>query len=134
MRGVPQQDTPLTMLVAAVDVGTGSTRAGIFDTRGRLLGRAEAPISTQAPAENCAEQNSTEIWAATAAALRAARAEAAARPEDIAGLAFDATCSLVLRDAAPPHHPGPSIQARLLEAIARLLGETALAQPRLADD
>lgn len=87
-------------LVAAVDVGTGSARAGIFDRAGRMLGRAEAPITTHAPAENHAEQSAGEIWQATARALRDARTIAAARPEQIAGLSFDATCSLVLRDAA----------------------------------
>ena len=86
-------------LVAAIDVGTGSARAGIFDATGRLLGRAEQPIDTHAPAPGHAEQDSTRIWRAAAAALRAARAEAAARPAAVAGLAFDATCSLVLRDA-----------------------------------
>lgn len=86
-------------LVAAVDIGTGSARAGIFDATGRLLGRAEAPITTHMPAENHAEQSAAEIWRATAAALKTARAEAAAAPGHIAGLSFDATCSLVLRDA-----------------------------------
>lgn len=87
-------------LVAAVDVGTGSARAGVFDARGRLLGRAEAPIETLTPRENHAEQDADQIWRQACLALRAARVEAGARPEAIAGLAFDATCSLVLRDAA----------------------------------
>ena len=88
------------MLVAAVDVGTGSARAGLFDATGRLLARAEAPLETWTTADGHAEQSSAQIWQAAAAALRAARAEAAADPAHIAGLAFDATCSLVLRDAA----------------------------------
>lgn len=87
-------------LVAAVDVGTGSARAGLFDRGGRLLGRAEAPITTHSPAANHAEQSTGEIWQAVAQALRAARKAAAAAPDQIAGLSFDATCSLVLRDAA----------------------------------
>jgi FGGY-family pentulose kinase len=86
-------------LVAAVDVGTGSARAGIFDASGRPLGRAEAPVETFSPAPGWFEQDSTRIWHTAAAAVRAARAEAAARPDHIAGLAFDATCSLVVRDA-----------------------------------
>lgn len=84
-------------LVAAIDIGTASARAGLFDPAGRLLGRAEAPLEIRA-ADGRAEQDSEQIWAAAAAALRAARAEAAAAPRHVAGLAFDATCSLVLRD------------------------------------
>ncbi|MFO1210840.1 MAG: FGGY family pentulose kinase [Amaricoccus sp.] len=87
-------------LVAAIDVGTGSARAGIFDAAGRLLARAEHPTEIFAPAPGHAEQESTALWQAACAALKSARAEAAARPEAIAALAFDATCSLVLRDAA----------------------------------
>ena len=87
-------------LIAAIDVGTGSARAGIFDATGRLLARAEQPIDTHAPAPATPSRIPPGIWRAACAALRAARAEAAARPEAVAGLAFDATCSLVLRDAA----------------------------------
>lgn len=87
-------------LVAAVDVGTASARAGIFDDAGRMLGRAEAPLETHAPGDGHAEQSSEQIWRAVGEALRAARAEAAADPASVVGLAFDATCSLVLRDPA----------------------------------
>jgi FGGY-family pentulose kinase len=89
-------------LVAAIDVGTASARAGIFDAAGRLLARAESPLDIN-QRDGHAEQSSAQIWRAAAAALQAARAEAAARPEQIAGLAFDATCSLVLLD--PAGHP-----------------------------
>jgi len=84
-------------LVAAVDVGTGSARAGLLAADGRLLGRGEHPVSLTRPAPGHAEMASEEIWSAVGAALRAAREEAGARPEAVAGLAFDATCSLVLR-------------------------------------
>lgn len=83
-----------------VDVGTGSARAGIFDAAGRLLGRAEAPLEIKRLSAAIAAQDSAQIWAACATALRAARAEAAASPDRIAGLGFDATCSIVVRDAA----------------------------------
>ncbi len=95
-------------LIAAVDVGTGSARAGVFDRDGAMLGRAEAPIEIRDAGGGGFEQDSGEIWRAVGGALRAARAEAAASPDAVAGLAFDATCSLVLRDRADrPLAAGP---------------------------
>jgi ribulose kinase len=84
--------------VVAVDVGTGSARAGVFDRGGRMLGRAERPIALQRPLPHHAEQDSEDIWAAVAGAVKEARAAAGVAPETIAGLSFDATCSLVALD------------------------------------
>jgi len=84
-------------LVVAVDVGTSSARAGVFDREGRLLGRAERPIAMNWPAADHAEHDSEDIWKAVCFAVRAAREAAEARPEHIAGVSFDATCSLVVR-------------------------------------
>lgn len=90
----------MTKLLAAVDVGTSSARAGVFDARGGMLSRAEHPIAMNLPAPDHAEQNSALIWAACCAAVREARAIAGAAPGDIIGISFDATCSLVVRDGA----------------------------------
>ncbi len=84
-------------LLCAVDVGTGSARAGIFDKSGRLLGRAERPIAMNRPISGHAEHDSEDIWSAVCAAVRAARDDAGAGAADIAGIGFDATCSLVIR-------------------------------------
>jgi FGGY-family pentulose kinase len=84
--------------VIAVDVGTGSARAGVFDAEGRMLGRAEQPIVLNRPISDHAEQSSDEIWSAVVGSVREARASAAVAPEQIAGLSFDATCSLVALD------------------------------------
>jgi FGGY-family pentulose kinase len=79
----------------AVDVGTGSARAGVFDEAGRLLGRAERPILMQRPRADHAEHDSEDIWQAVGAAAKAARAEARLAADAIIGISFDATCSLV---------------------------------------
>ena len=86
-----------------VDVGTSSARAGVFDETGMLLATARCPITVWHEAGNVVEQSSSEIWAACITAVRAAMAEAALPPSAVKGMGFDATCSLVVLDAAA--HP-----------------------------
>jgi FGGY-family pentulose kinase len=57
------------------------------------------PIALHRPEEDFVEQSSEDIWAACGAATRAALGQAGAAPEAVAGVGFDATCSLVLLDA-----------------------------------
>src|SRR5205814_1523398 len=83
-----------------VDVGTSSARAGIFDENGILLATARHPITVWHEAGSVAEQSSDEIWAACASSVRAALAEAALPASAVKGVGFDATCSLVVVDAA----------------------------------
>ncbi|TIU37986.1 MAG: ribulokinase, partial [Mesorhizobium sp.] len=90
--------------VCAVDVGTGSARAGILDTTGTLLGRAERPIAMNQPKPDHAEHDSRDIWSSVCTAVRAAREKAGVEPEDIVGISFDATCSLVVRDRQGGQH------------------------------
>ena len=85
-------------VVCGVDVGTGSARAGFFDARGRLLGRAEHAFSIHEPRPGHAEHSSEAIWRAVCQSVRAARIHAGVEPEEVVGIGFDATCSLVLRD------------------------------------
>src|ERR1700682_4399064 len=83
-----------------VDVGTSSARAGVFDEKGTLLATARHPITVWHEAGNVVEQSSSEIWAACAPSVRTAMAEAALPPSAVKGIGFDATCSLVVLDAA----------------------------------
>jgi D-ribulokinase len=83
-----------------IDVGTSSARAGIFDENGSLLATARHPITVWHETGSVVEQSSSEIWAACAASVRAAMAEAALPASAIKGIGFDATCSLVVVDAA----------------------------------
>ena len=75
-------------------------RAAVFDARGVRLGRADSPFATARPLPDHAEHASDEIWGAVCASVRAALAAAAVPARRVFGLAFDATCSLVLLDAA----------------------------------
>ena len=83
-----------------IDVGTGSARAGIFDEEGRRLGLGVCPIRMWRPEEDFVEQSSEDIFWACGEAVRGALAEAGVAPDRIAGIGFDATCSLVAVDAA----------------------------------
>jgi FGGY-family pentulose kinase len=85
-----------------IDVGTGSARAAIFDARGKRLGMGTAPLEIFRPREDFVEQSSDDIWRACGSAVRAALAEAGFGAADlarIAGVGFDATCSLVALDS-----------------------------------
>jgi len=84
--------------VLGIDVGSTSARAGLFDAEGRLIASSAAPFEVNRPAPHHAEHSSDDIWRAVCEAVRTAGAAVPAAR--IAGLAFDATCSLVLLDAA----------------------------------
>src|SRR3954451_19735653 len=83
-----------------IDVGTSSARAGIFDENGSLLATARHPITVWHEAGSVVEQSSPEIWEACATSVRTALAEAAISASAVCGIGFDATCSLVVLDAA----------------------------------
>ncbi len=80
-----------------VDIGTASARAGAFDAAGQLVASARRPIAMFREAGDIVEHSSADIWSATCAAVR--EATAGLRPGDVAGIGFDATCSLVALDA-----------------------------------
>ncbi len=95
--------------VIGVDVGTGSARAGLFDLDGRMLASAKRDITLFHETGSIVEQSSTEIWAAVCAAVREIVATSGVDPASVAGLGFDATCSLVvLGKGGGPLPVGPS--------------------------
>lgn len=80
---------------AGIDVGTGSVRAGIFDAAGTLLAVAKRDIRMWKEPGDFVEQSSADIWSAVCASMREAVERAGIAPSAIAGIGFDATCSLV---------------------------------------
>lgn len=82
-----------------IDVGTGSARAGIFDTQGKMTASAVHDIQMWKPQPDFVEQSSTDIWDSVCKAVRDAMNDAELNPEDIKGIGVDATCSLVAVDA-----------------------------------
>jgi D-ribulokinase len=116
-----------------VDVGTSSARAGVFDEQGALLATARHPITVWHEAGHIVEQSSSEIWDACAASVRAAMAEAALPPDAVGGLGFDATCSLVVLDAAAePLTVSPSGEAR--RNVIVWMDHRAIAEARFVND
>jgi D-ribulokinase len=92
-----------------IDVGTGSARAGVFTERGALLASAKRPITIWHEAGDIVEQSSGQIWKAVCDSAREAVAIAAIPISDIAGIGFDATCSLVVvKPDGAPVAVGPS--------------------------
>jgi len=92
-------DESSVVVVVAVDVGSTSARAAVFDARGARLARADHGSAVWRPHADHAEHSSDEIWRAVCAATRGALAAARVPRERVAGLAFDATCSLAAFDA-----------------------------------
>ncbi|KAJ0984228.1 hypothetical protein J5N97_002584 [Dioscorea zingiberensis] len=91
-------EPPRRTVFLGVDVGTGSARAGLFNMEGRLLGTSSSPIQIWKEGD-CIEQSSTDIWHAVCAAVKAACSSANVAAEEVVGLGFAATCSLVAVDA-----------------------------------
>lgn len=85
--------------VIGVDVGTGSARAGIFDTQGKMLATASRPIQMWRPKPDHVEQSSENIWRAICISVAESLATAGVAPGEVAGISFDATCSLVVLDS-----------------------------------
>ncbi|MFT6931957.1 MAG: D-ribulokinase [Paracoccaceae bacterium] len=117
--------------VLGIDVGTGSARAGVFTTDGRMVGTDKCPIAIYREGGTIVEQSSDDIWQAVVKSVRGALEASGVKPEHILGIGFDATCSLVVlaENGAPlpvgdPQHPERNIMVwmdhRALEQAERI--------------
>lgn len=89
-----------TVFAIGVDIGTGSARAGVFDvTSGKLCAVHKQDIVTWEPSAESFEQSSEDIWSAACCCVREAMAAAGVDPDQVIGICFDATCSLVCIDS-----------------------------------
>ncbi|WP_417810062.1 FGGY family carbohydrate kinase [Thioclava sp.] len=86
-------------LFIGIDVGTGSARAGLFDALGGLLAVGKHPLDIWSDDLGRVEQSSAQIWQAVCAAVREALTKGQVDARNVAGIGFDATCSLVVVDA-----------------------------------
>jgi sugar (pentulose or hexulose) kinase len=93
--------------VCAVDVGTESLRAAIFDADGTQLASCAEPHATSYPAPGHAEQAPSDWWAGLGAAVRRALGESGRAAEDVAAVCLATTsCTvLALDEAGEPLRP-----------------------------
>ncbi|KAF9909841.1 hypothetical protein BX616_011041 [Lobosporangium transversale] len=90
-----------------VDVGSGSARAALITSEGRLLAIHSTPFSTSRPAPDYFEQSSEEIWTSICTSVKAALASSKVDPSQVRGIGFDATCSLVAYTSGTPETARP---------------------------
>lgn len=80
----------------AIDVGTLSARAGVFDRKGNLLATASSPFELMRPLEHHAIYRMDDIWRAVCAAVSQCLSRLSSEVHAIAGIAFDATSSIYI--------------------------------------
>ncbi|XP_018532865.1 FGGY carbohydrate kinase domain-containing protein isoform X1 [Lates calcarifer] len=79
-----------------VDVGTASVRAALVTRDGLLRSTAEEPISIWEPQSDHYVQSSTEIWEKCCTVVK--KVTQGVERNQVRGIGFDATCSLVVLD------------------------------------
>ncbi|BCV21437.1 gluconokinase [Moorella sp. Hama-1] len=79
-----------TRLFIGVDLGTTTTKAVVFDARGRVQGQAAKESGFDQPQPGWAEQDAERIFQDTREVIGAAVKRAGAGPKEIAGVAFSA--------------------------------------------
>ncbi|XP_050464174.1 FGGY carbohydrate kinase domain-containing protein [Cataglyphis hispanica] len=93
---MPVDTVTIMDFFVGVDVGTGSVRAALVTSNGKIKKMATCPLEIFHPAPNFYEQSSDNIWSAVCHVVKSVVAEISA--EDVKGIGFDATCSLVAID------------------------------------
>ena len=87
-----------------IDGGTGGIRVGLYDLDGNCLSFASKEYPTDFPEPGYAQQRPEDWWKALAIAVKQALDKGNIRPEQIAALACDSTCTSVVvcqKDGTP---------------------------------
>jgi len=115
----------------AIDVGTQSVRALLFDPAGTLVARAKIPIEPYvSPHPGWAENDPELYWSAVGAACRALVADPAVRLEAIAGMALTTqrgTIVVVDREGRPLRPAMVWLDQRRTEGLRPIGGINGLA-------
>ncbi|MGB0905675.1 MAG: FGGY family carbohydrate kinase, partial [Mangrovicoccus sp.] len=73
-------------LILAIDQGTTSTRAMLFDASFEIRAMAQEEFTQHYPASGWVEHDASDLWATTAATCRAAIEKAGCTPSEIAAI------------------------------------------------
>jgi sugar (pentulose or hexulose) kinase len=115
----------------AVDVGTQSVRALLFDPAGTLVARRKVPIEPYvSPHPGWAENDPELYWGAVGEACRALMADPAVRVDAVAGLALTTqrgTVVILDRDGRPLRPAMVWLDQRRTEGLPRIGGVNGLA-------
>jgi len=115
--------------ILALDQGTTSSRALLFDHAGRALGIAQKPFRQIYPKPGWVEHDPMEIWSTQLAAAREAMAEARINPARIAAIGIaNQRETAVFWDRATGEPIGPALvwQDRRTADICRMLSARGL--------
>ena len=111
-------------LILALDEGTTSTRAILFDARGKALAEAGRPIRQSYPRDGWVEHDAEEIFAASVEVMREAVAGAGRQMSEVAALGVTNQRETVVvweRASGRPIHPAIVWQdRRTAQACERL--------------
>ena len=95
--------------ILAIDQGTTSSRAILFDREGKPAAVAQAELPQHYPADGWVEHDADRIWNDTVAVVRGVVEKARAKPEDVAAIGItnqrETTVSGTARPATDPSTP-----------------------------
>src|SRR4051794_28180550 len=117
--------------VMGIDFGTGGVRAGVFDAAGDPHGFHAVEFETDHPRPGRAEQDPDEWWSALVGAVRGVMDESGVAPEQIAGIATDATASTVVALDEDGEHLRPAIMWMDVRADGQAARVTETGDPAL---
>jgi xylulokinase len=97
--------------ILALDIGTHSTKAVLFDRRGIIVAEAEAKHATSNQTSGQQEQNACDWWQSTVAAVR----RSLDRPNDVAAVVLSGT----MQNVIPVGYDGEPLRPAILYSDSR---------------
>jgi glycerol kinase len=117
--------------VLAIDQGTTSSRAIVFDAQGRMLGTAQRELQQLFPADGWVEHDPEHIWADTLAVCREALEQADLEPHEVTAIGITnqrETTVVWERESGRPIHNAIVWQDRRTAPLCRQLVADGLEQ------